>query len=89
MTLGCMKSNASSFCIFPPVYVDRAFNDVAHMDLQLVYFLFNKPIGASPGRDYVCGTDQDGTTNNLVLCIMVPWYRMIHQKRGGAPRAAD
>jgi len=28
-------------------------------------------------------TDQDGTTNNLVLYIMVPWYRMIHQKRGG------
>jgi len=29
------------------------------------------------------GTDQDGTTNNLVLYIMVPWYRMIHQKGGG------
>ncbi len=32
-------------------------------------FFINKPIGASPGRDYVLG-NEDGNTNSLVLYMV-------------------
>ena len=40
----------------------------------------NKPIGASPGRDYVL------TRKVLQIILYSTWYRMIHQKRGGTLR---
>ena len=43
------------------------------------YLMFSR-VQADRGfaRSRLC-TDEDGTTNNLVLY----WYEMIHQKRGG------
>ncbi len=55
-------------------------------DDTLIFYITDKPIGASPGCNYG-HTNKDGNTNNLVVLYMV---RNDTSKKGGnAPRATN
>ena len=55
---------------------------------EITFFHHNKPIGASPRRDYV-RSEEDGISTNSLVLLLSCLGNDTSKKGGSAPRATD